>query len=47
MTAFSHRTQNKDSLAASKTLPFNDFLHFAPCALVRDLTAGPRCGSAI
>jgi hypothetical protein len=45
--AISRRTQNKDSFAAPKTLPFNDFLHFAPCALVRDLTAGPRCGSAV
>jgi hypothetical protein len=30
------RTQNKDSLAAPKSLPFNDFLHFpnAPdCAI--------------
>jgi hypothetical protein len=43
--AVSARTQKKDSLAAPKTLPFNDFSHFAQCALVRDLTAGPRCGS--
>jgi len=42
----SARTQNKDSLAAPKTLPFNDFSHFAQCARLRDLTAGPRCGSA-
>jgi hypothetical protein len=45
--AISSRTQNKDSFAAPKILPFNDFLHFAPCALVRDLTAGPRSGSAV
>ena len=30
--AFYARTQNKDSLAAPKALPFNDFSHFAPCA---------------
>jgi type I restriction enzyme R subunit len=30
--AFDGRTQKKDSLAAPKTLPFNDFSHFAPCA---------------
>jgi hypothetical protein len=39
-------TQNKDSFAAPKTLPFNDFSHFAQCARLRDLTAGPRRGSA-
>jgi hypothetical protein len=32
MTAFSHRTQIKDSFAAPKILLLNDFLHFAPCA---------------
>ena len=37
---------SKDLFAAPKILPFNDFLHFGRCALVRDLTAGPRCGSA-
>jgi hypothetical protein len=42
----SRRTQKKDSLAAPKTLPFNDFSHFAQCARLRDLTAGRRCGSA-
>jgi hypothetical protein len=47
MTAFSHRTQNKDSFAAPKILPLNDFSHFARCAQMRDLTAGPCCGSAI
>jgi hypothetical protein len=47
VAAVSARTQNKDSLAAPKILPFNDFLHFAPRALVRDLTAGPRCGSPV
>jgi hypothetical protein len=45
MTAFSRCTQNKDSFAARKILPFNDFLHFAQCALVRDLTTAPRRGS--
>jgi hypothetical protein len=45
MTTFSRCTQNKDSFAAPKILPFNDFLHFAQPALVRDLTAGPRYGS--
>jgi len=35
MTAFSRRTQNKDSFAAPKILPLNDFLHFAPCAFAR------------
>jgi hypothetical protein len=43
--AFDARTQKKDSHAAPKTLPFNDFSHFGPCAKLRDLTAGPRCGS--
>ena len=33
--AISSRTQNKDSFAAPKILPFNDFLHFAPCAFAR------------
>jgi hypothetical protein len=47
MMAFSRRTQNKDSFAAPKILPLNDFLHFARCALLRDLTAGPRWGSAV
>jgi hypothetical protein len=46
VAAISGRTQKKDSLAAPKTLPFNDFSHFAPCAELRDLTAGPHCGSA-
>jgi hypothetical protein len=31
-TAVFGRTQKKDSFAAPKTLPFNDFSHFAPCA---------------
>jgi hypothetical protein len=30
--AFYARTQNKDSFAAPKTLPFNDFSHSAHCA---------------
>jgi hypothetical protein len=47
MTAFSRRTQNKDSFAAPKILPLNDFSHFARCALLRDLAAGPGRGSAI
>ena len=47
MTAFSHRTRNKDSFAASKILLLNRFSHFAQCTLVRDLAAGPCCGSAI
>jgi hypothetical protein len=47
MTTFSRRTQNKDSFAAPKILPLNDFSHFARCAQMRDLTAGPCCGSAI
>ena len=47
MTAFSRRTQNKDLFAVPKILPLNDFLHFARCAQMRDLTAGPGCGSAI
>jgi hypothetical protein len=41
----SGRTQKKDSFAAPKTLPFNDFLHFAQCGQLRDLTVGPPCGS--
>jgi hypothetical protein len=45
--AVSARTQNKDSLAAPKILLLNDFLHFAPCACLRDLSVGPRCGSPI
>jgi hypothetical protein len=45
VAAFSDRTHKKDSFAAPKTLPFNDFSHFAQCAYLRDLTAGPRCGS--
>jgi hypothetical protein len=32
VAALSSRTQNKDSLAAPKTLPCNDFSHFAQCA---------------
>jgi hypothetical protein len=43
---FPARTQKKDSQAAQKSLPFNDFSHFAESAGLRDLTAGPRCGSA-
>jgi hypothetical protein len=46
VAAISRRTQKKDSLAAPKTLPFNDFSHFAQCAELRDLTAGLRCGAA-
>jgi hypothetical protein len=45
--AVSARTQNKDSFAAPKILPLNDFLHFVRCAQMRDLAAGPGCGSAI
>jgi hypothetical protein len=47
VAAVSARTQNKDSFAAPKILPLNDFSHFARCAQMRDLTAGPGCGSAI
>jgi hypothetical protein len=46
LAAVSRRTQKKDSLAAPKTLPFNDFSHFAQCAELRDWTAGPRHSSA-
>jgi hypothetical protein len=45
VAAVSIRTRDKDSFAAPKTLPFNDFSHFAQCAQLRDLAAGPRCGS--
>jgi len=43
---FPPRTQKKDSQTAQKSLPFNDFSHFAESAELRDLTAGRRCGSA-
>ena len=45
VTAVSGRTQKKDSLAAPKSMSFKDFLHFARCGCLRDLTAGLRCGS--
>jgi len=45
--AISSRTPNKDSFAAPKILLLKDFLHFARCTQMRDLTAGPCCGSAI
>jgi hypothetical protein len=32
VAAVSGRTHKKDSFAAPKTLPFNDFSHFAQCA---------------
>jgi hypothetical protein len=47
VAAVSARTQNKESFAAPKILPLNDFLHFAPCVQLRDLAAGPGCDSAI
>jgi hypothetical protein len=31
VAAASGRTHDKDSFAAPKVLPFNDFLHFAQC----------------
>jgi hypothetical protein len=34
----SSRTQKKDSFAEHKTLPRNDFLHFAESASLRDFT---------
>jgi len=37
----SGRTQKKDSLAAHKTLPCNDFSHFAESASLRDFIARP------
>jgi hypothetical protein len=36
--AVSGRTHDKDSSAALKLMPCNDFLHFAQCALLRDLS---------
>jgi hypothetical protein len=47
VAAVSRRTHKKDSFAAPKTLPFNDFSNFAQCAELRDLTAGLRRGSAL
>jgi len=32
VAAISSRTHKKDSFAAPKALPFNDFSHFAQCA---------------
>jgi hypothetical protein len=36
--AVSGRTQNNDSFAAPKIMSFNEFLHFAQCTQLRDLS---------